>query len=256
MNKVNNDVILSVENISKSFRNNLILDKLSFELKQNEIIGLVGESGCGKTTLINIISGSENPDSGDIYHYFNYERKPEEAIFNFNKKLKSKIAISFQKPSFYEELTVLENLFYFSSFIKIPKEERVNELGEKIPKKVIQEDRILKVLKALDMLKSKDMLACNLSGGMKKRLDIACSLLSKPEILILDEPTDSLDFKLRGDFLKLVKRIKKMGVSIIFVSHILEEIAEISDRILFLKNKKIEVLKSRDDLKKYFIKKD
>jgi len=234
------EIILKIDNISKKYKKNQILENISFELKKGEVLGLVGYSGSGKTTLINILCGLIRSDSGSIKYYFNNSTDGENVLLKLNNNLKEKISVSIQKPSFYGELNVIQNLEYFSSSLKLKKQEK--------------KTNIEKILQVLGLLNVKKIKANDLSGGMKKRLDIACSLVSTPEILILDEPTDSLDFKLRNEFLELIKSVKKLGVSIIFVSHILEEIEIISDRIAFLENKTITIHNSSKNIKKLFLK--
>ena len=214
-------LLLNVNSISKNYDKKKILDDISFKLYENEILAIAGYSGVGKTTLLNIICGVELQDSGKI---------------ECNNK--NKLGYSSQKHSFYEELTIEENLQYFSTLYGFSKDE--------------VKKRIEELLEKFDLEQAKKVKGESLSEGQKKRLDIACALINHPRIVIFDEPTANLDFKLRKDLLHYIKQIKQEGVSILFVSHILGEIEEVADRVMILNDSKITKLKSSKGLKKQF----
>lgn len=226
-------IILNVENLTKKFKNNIVLDDVSFEVRENEILGILGFSGEGKSTLLNIICGFISYDKGSIEYDFTNSKK---------RKIipKEIIGYSTQEPSFYEEMTVYENIFYFGELLNVNKK--------------VLKVRTEEILNALKLKNVEGKLGCNLSVGMKKRLDLACSLIHEPKILILDEPTANLDFSLREEFLNYVKKINKMGVSIIYVSHFVEEIEDISDRVLFLNDGKLKIVDKNKNLKEGFLK--
>ena len=203
--------LLLVSNLSKTYNNKLILDSVSFELKKQEILSILGFSGEGKTTLLNILCGVEVQDSGEV--------KFKEG------NVKELIGYSPQNHSFIEELSVEENLIYFASLYKLSKK---NSQGKKE-----------ELLKKFNLEQVKSQKPNELSEGQKKRVDIACALIHDPKILILDEPTANLDFYLRDELLDYIKKTNKEGVSVIFVSHILEDIEKISHRNILLNKTKL-----------------
>jgi ABC-2 type transport system ATP-binding protein len=228
--------LLEVKNISKKYKFQ-VLNNVSFDLYKGEILGVLGYSGSGKTTLLNIICGLVQTDSGEVIHYLK-ENKTGESIRHFSYEMKSFVGFSTQEPSFYKELTIKENLFYFARLMRIKKKHLSTLVKD-----------ILVLFKLHDF---KDLKAKSLSGGMKKRLDLACSMIGSPKILILDEPTESLDFSLREELKRILVRIKQRGIGIIFISHIVEEIEEIADRVLFLDHTKSVLIPTTDRLKERF----
>lgn len=210
--------IIRVEGVSKSFGNNLILDKVNMYIPKEKIFGIIGINGCGKTTLLNLIVGFIKPDIGTIY----FESKP------INKNMRSvrhKFGFATQHNCFYTHLTVKENLLYFASLYDVPGKE-ANKRADTL-------------LELVSLNNSRDKLASDLSGGMKRRLDIACALIHDPELLIMDEPTEDLDIALRKDILELIKKINKSGTTVILTSHLLMEIEDVCDDLAIIHNKKV-----------------
>lgn len=218
---MNKHLLLEIENISKNFGNRVILKDISFEINRGDIIGLLGFSGCGKTTLLNIISGFEKPASGNIYYNSKIGSGELISIYRDSIEYKSVIGFSSQKPSFYPELSIYENLWYFGVLSGMKKEELKKNIKD--------------ILELLDLSQFKKILGKDLSQGMKKRLDLACSLVHDPQILILDEPTSNLDFKLREEILHYIKKINKSkGITILFVSHFLDEVEHLCTKVLMI----------------------
>ncbi len=223
--------ILRIKNITKSYKNSKnVLDEINFEIYEGEILGLLGLSGCGKSTLLQIICGYLKPNSGKIT-YENVSKKSQHYRREMDS-IRSLIGFSAQEPSFYNELTVLENLIYFGTLLQIPKTKLYTQIDE--------------ILEIFDLFEFKPMLSSDLSEGMKKRLDIACSIIHNPKILILDEPTANLDYKLREELLKYFKKLNTNGMTILFVSHYIEEVENISQRVLILNKGKIEIVSNKN----------
>lgn len=218
--------ILKIRGVSKSFGSKQVLDNVDLEVNEGEIFGVIGPSGAGKTTLLEAMVGFVPLNSGDISY-----RAENSAVVNFIsikkdfESIKNQIGFSTQTPSFYDKLTVKENLEYFAKLYNIRDE-------------FIQQ-RISKILDLIELTGEEKTLAGELSGGMQKRLDIACSLINDPKILILDEPTADLDPLLRKHIWKLIKKINSMGKTVIVSSHFLEEIDELCTRIGLIHNKSI-----------------
>ena len=217
----NKPLLLEIENISKSFGNRKILHDINFEIFKGDILGFLGFSGSGKTTLLNIISGFLKPSSGNIFYNPQDSHDDLISIYRDSFEFKSLIGFSSQKPSFYMELSIYENLWYFGTLCDVEK---------KLLKRNISD-----ILDLLDLKSFKNTLGKNLSQGMKKRLDLACSLIHDPQILILDEPTSNLDFKLREEVLHYIKKINKSkGITILYVSHFLEEIESLCTKVIMI----------------------
>ena len=191
--------ILVSKSISKKYNEKLILDNINFEMFSGEILGLLGPSGIGKTTLLNILVGLEKETSGEIINYHN-----------------NKIGYVFQEDRLLNWLTLFEN-------IKLIKED--------IDEKIIWENLSLVGLKDYYNYFPKE-----LSGGMRQRGSIARSLTFAGDIMLFDEPFKSLDIKLRFELLDLMRKLKEeKNTSILFVTHDIEEALYICDRILILK---------------------
>lgn len=196
--------VLSLKNISKSFGAQKVIENLSFELNEGEIMGLIGRSGCGKSTLIKILVGYYTADSGKIM----FGKKDITKNFNEAREI---VGYTTQENSFYEKLTVYENMEYYSQLYNVPNKQRNHRINE--------------LLKAVKLEASKHVLAESISGGMKRRLDFAISLLHEPKIVILDEPTTGLDPVLVENFWEIVTSIvKKQKISVLVSSHLLSEI--------------------------------
>lgn len=235
--------ILKIENLSKRYGDNQLFQDINLEVKPGEILGIIGASGSGKTTLLHTIIGFIRPDSGSVNILEpNLVSDDSDLVYTSveksYRKMKKMYGFASQTPSFYEKLTVEENLYYFGRLYGLSKQS-VNA-------------NVKALLKLLGLDTSRKILGANLSGGMERRLDIACSLVHNPDILILDEPTADLDPVLRNNIWKLVEKINKKGTTIILSSHHLNELETLCSRIAILKNQEIIGVGSYDELSKEF----
>ena len=213
---------MKIRGVSKSFGDKLVLNDVSFDINDGEIFGIIGASGAGKTTLLQSMVGFYQPNKGEII----FRKEGPIAVFSTleqDSSLKNQIGFSTQYPSFYDKLTVKENLGYFAELYNIPKEFIL--------------PRIKKILELVELTADANTLGGELSGGMQKRLDIACSLINDPKIIILDEPTADLDPLLRTHIWKLIKKINSLGKTVIISSHFLDEIDALCSRIAIINNK-------------------
>ena len=223
--------MIKVRNIVMIFGKTTILTNINLDIHEGEIFGVVGLSGSGKTTLLNIIMGVLKPVSGDVYYKPQHIIRAREEMAHFKsigsdpEDIKHTFGFSAQYASFYPMLTVHENLEYFGTMYGLPKE--------------VKETNIEILLDLVGLTKSADKFAKNLSGGMQKRLDIACALIHNPHVLILDEPTADLDPLLRAQMWDLVRRINKRGTTVILASHFLDELESLCTRIAILYDKQI-----------------
>jgi len=206
-------MILKMENVIKRYGKHLALDYLSLEVNKGEVIGLLGPNGAGKTTCIKSVVGLLPIDEGEI------------AVFNMkhevaSKEIRSKIGYVTQEITIYEDMTAKENLAFFGSLYGLPKkalEERITEVAQIIG----LEDR-------LNERPSK------FSGGMKRRLNIGCSILHRPQLLIMDEPTVGIDPQSRNYILEFVKKTAAEGTSVIYASHYIAEVEEVANRVYIM----------------------
>lgn len=217
------------QNISKNFGKHVVLKELNLEIKAGKILGIIGINGSGKTTLLKLLIGFYKPTSGVI------SLNGKNITEKFSENLRM-FGFATQSDSFYSKLTVSENIKYFGELYGLT-DDFINAHVENL-------------LKLVQLWDAKDVLAENLSTGMKRRLDIACSLIHDPSILIMDEPTEDLDPKLRIEMLKLIKHINKNGTTIIMTSHLLSEVDAICDEIAILSEGKIMACDTPDNLKK------
>jgi ABC-2 type transport system ATP-binding protein len=206
--------IIEFSNVAKSFAGKPVLRDISFFVREGEIFGLIGPSGSGKTTILRTLIGFYPPDHGTV----RFAGAPVASV----RDLTMNIGFSTQDECFYDDLTVLENLRYFG---------RVHGMSGKE-----LEGRIIELLAIVELDGSRNTLAKRLSGGMRRRLDLAIALVHKPRVLILDEPTNGLDPVLRKHMLTLVKRISKQGIGVIITSHLLEDLERLCDNVAILLN--------------------
>ncbi|QEN08123.1 sugar ABC transporter ATP-binding protein [Oceanispirochaeta crateris] len=215
------DEILRVENICKSFSTVEVLHNVSFGINRGEVLGLIGENGAGKSTMMKILSGIYEPTTGDIY----FEGKP---IVVGNTASAKKIGISIipQEFNLINDLTVSDNVF----------------LGSEIRKKsgFLDKDAMKKktgvLLKSLEVEISPDEKIENLSGAEKQMVEISKALAFESKVLIMDEPTSVLTSHEINILFKLMKKLKEKGLTIVYISHKLKEVKEICDRVLVLRD--------------------
>jgi len=232
--------ILRLTNISKSFPGVKALQHISFDLKEGEVHCLCGENGAGKSTLIKILSGVYQPDEGG------------EIIFEGAKvKLNPHLAITMGIQTIYQEHIVFENLSITENIFAGLEIDR----GGFLQKSKMRE-KTVEVLKYLKTSLSPDMKMGDLNSGEQKTVEIAKSLIFKRRVIILDEPTSSFSVSEIDNLLEIIQTIKKSGIGIIYVSHHLEEVFKIGDRITVLRDGYKVNMYDRKDLTKEKLIKD
>ncbi len=227
--------LIRMDGIVKKFGKNLVLNGINLEIKPGELFGIIGANGSGKTTILKTIIGFYRPTKGFIsFKGKNIKEMQDEVKMNFG--------FASQENSFYGKLNVEENIKYFAELYGLTDE--------------FIDAHMDNVLKLVDLLGARKTLACNLSNGMKRRLDIACALIHDPLILILDEPTQDLDPELRRDMLRLINKINQNGTTVIITSHLLWEVEALCDRIAILAEGRILRVGSPYQLKQAYTKDD
>jgi len=217
------DAIFEIRNLSKSFGERHVLRKLSFDIQRGEILGIIGPSGAGKTTLLYLLIGSLEPSAGTATLILKHHETEKRYDTRTKPLIVNKLfGFASQRPSLYDKLTVRENLEYFASLYNLSAD-------------AIRKNTTV-LLRLLDLSTSQSVLTEHLSGGMRRRLDIACALVHDPRILILDEPTADLDPVLRAHIWEILKRANARGTTIILSSHHLDEIESSCTRIALLKD--------------------
>ena len=223
------DTVVSVQNLVKKYKNNYAVNGLSFNVKKGEILGLLGPNGSGKTTTINCILSLLQFDSGQI-KIFGETMRPSAY------DIKQKIGVIFQEVAVFNELTVYENIDYFC--------------GLYISDKNTRKQYITDALKLVSLEKFQKYRPKQLSGGLLRRLNIACGIAHKPELIFLDEPTVAVDPQSRNNILNDIKKLRDQGATVIYTTHYMEEVEELCDRIIILDNGKIIAKGTVDELKK------
>ena len=213
--------MLEVKNLKKSFGNKKVLKGISFNVSKGDVIGIIGPSGCGKSTLLRCLNLLELPTSGTII----FEGKKMNYYHNL-PATRQKIGMVFQSFNLFENMTVLENLIIAPVKLKIQTKDEAIKLAKGYLKEINLENKINEYPK-------------NLSGGEKQRVAIIRALMEKPKILLLDEPTSSLDPQMKQEVLELISKLKDYNMTIIVVSHELNFVKDFSSRIIFLDNKTI-----------------
>ena len=220
--------IIEVKNLSKSYKNLKAIDDLSFDVYEGEILGLLGPNGSGKSTTINSILNLLEFEKGTI-KIFGKIMKPD------SYDIKRNIGVIFQEVAVFEELTVYENIDYFCGLY----------VSDKLLRKSYVEDAINLVgLKEFTKFYPKQ-----LSGGLLRRLNIACGIAHKPKLIFLDEPTVAVDPQSRNNILDGIKKLRDDGATIVYTTHYMEEVEMICDRIIILDKGKILAEGTSDELK-------
>ena len=220
--------IIQINNVTKHYGDFKALDNLSFEVKQGEILGLLGPNGSGKSTTINCLLSLLNFDKGSI-KLFGKEMTPE------SYDVKSKIGVVFQNVAVFNELTVYENINYFCGLY----------IKDKKTRKQYVEDAI----KLVSLDEYRKFYPKQLSGGLLRRLNIACGIAHKPSLIFLDEPTVAVDPQSRNSILENIKELNKQGATVVYTTHYMEEVEQLCNRIIIIDKGTIIASGTNEELK-------
>lgn len=221
--------VVSVRSLVKRYGDILALDHFNLEIGKGEIFGLLGPNGCGKTTAINCMLQLLVYDKGDI-ELFGEAMKPT------RYDLKRRIGVVPQQVAVFDELTVFENIDCFCALYVSDKTRRRQLVEEAIEFVGLEDYRKMRPKK--------------LSGGLLRRLNIACGIAHKPELIFFDEPTVAVDPQSRNAILDGIVRLRDEGATVVYTSHYMEEVEQICSRIMIMDGGKILALGTADELKR------
>ena len=220
--------VVQVKNLTKEYKTIRAIDDLSFEVKEGEILGLLGPNGSGKSTTINCILSLLNFSKGSI-QVFGKEMQPNAY------DIKEKIGVVFQEVAVFDELTVIEDIDYFC--------------GLYVKDKALRNQYVEDAVQLVGLEDFKKFYPKQLSGGLLRRLNIACGVAHKPKLIILDEPTVAVDPQSRNNILDGIKTLRNQGATIIYTTHYMEEVEILCDRVIILDKGKIIASGTTDELK-------
>ena len=221
------ETIIKIENLAKAFGEKVILDNINLDIKRGEFVTLLGPSGCGKTTLLRMLAGFMQPDSGSI----TMEDKDILSMPPHKRPLNT----VFQRYALFPHLNVYENIAFG---LKLKKVE---------PKEI--DKRVRRALKMVSMTDYEDRDVNSLSGGQQQRVAIARAIVNQPQVLLLDEPLAALDLKMRKDMQMELKQMHEaLGITFIYVTHDQEEALTLSDTIVVMSEGKIQQIGSPIDI--------
>ncbi len=222
------ETVVKIENLVKRYKELIALDHFNLEIHKGEIFGLLGPNGSGKTTTINCILSLLTYDKGNI-EVFGQQMRPT------SYDIKRKIGVVMQNVAVFDELNVYENIDYFCGLY-------VND--KKLRRQYVED--AIRFTDLQDYVKFRPK---KLSGGLLRRLNIACGIAHKPELIILDEPTVAVDPQSRNKILEGIVELNKKGATIIYTSHYMEEVEQICTRIAIMDKGKNIALGTTDELK-------
>ena len=207
------NIILEIKSLKKNFGEKTVVDKMSFKVNKGEILGFLGPNGAGKSTTINIITTILDADDGKVL----FEGRE---INGNDNDFKKSLGYVPQDIALFNDLSAYENVKFFGSLYGL----KGNYLN----------DRVKETLELVGLYDRKNDYPDSFSGGMKRRLNIACSIVHKPKILIMDEPTVGIDPQSRNNILEVTKNLRNEGTTVIYTSHYMEEVDAICTRLIIV----------------------
>lgn len=223
------EIVIKIENLVKRYKELIALDHFSLEIKEGEIFGLLGPNGSGKTTTINCLLSLLAFDKGNI-ELFGKKMTP------VSYDIKKDIGVIMQNVAVFDELTVYQNIDYFCGLY----------IHDKAKRKQLVEEAI----KFVELEEFVKFYPKKLSGGLLRRLNIACGIAHKPKLIIFDEPTVAVDPQSRNKILEGIQELNKNGATIIYTSHYMEEVEQICTRIAIMDKGKKIAEGTKDELKR------
>ncbi len=221
-------MLIELQSLVKRYNGFLAVDDVSLNIKEGEIFGLLGPNGAGKTTTLNMIIGLTKIDDGTITIF------GKDSIKN-GREIKNDIGVVPQEIAIYEDLTAEENIHFFGKLYGL----RGSQL----------QDRTEEALEFVGLTAHRKQFPKKFSGGMKRRLNIACAVVHKPRLVIMDEPTVGIDPQSRNHILESVKALQQQGSTILYTSHYMEEVDEICTQIAIMDQGRVIAQGTSEELK-------
>ncbi|MDF1561608.1 MAG: LPS export ABC transporter ATP-binding protein [Deltaproteobacteria bacterium] len=223
------DVVLQAVGVTKSYRRRKVVDGVSFEVHAGEVFGLLGPNGAGKTTTFNMIVGRVRPESGEVY-------LGKEAITRLPMYRRARKGLGYlpQEASIFRRLTVRENFLAILEASRVPRPER--------------EARVESLLEDFDLSRIADSLGGTLSGGERRRVEVARCLIPNPSVVLFDEPFAGVDPIAVGELQTLIRSLEARGIAVIITDHNVRETLGICDRAAVLANGKLLAVGSPEEI--------
>lgn len=221
--------IVTIKNLVKSYGDINAVDNMTINITEGEIFGLLGPNGAGKSTTINMLCGIISKEKGQITCFGKDHDKEL-------RNIKKDIGIVPQEIALYDDLKAIENVKFFAALYGLK--------GKELNK------RANEALEFVGLVDRKDDFPKNYSGGMKRRLNIACAIAHRPKLIIMDEPTVGIDPQSRNHILQSVKKLNKLGSTVIYTTHYMEEVEAICTKIAIMDHGKLIALGSKEELQK------
>lgn len=221
-------MLLQTKNLVKRYGDVPVVDHVNIDIPEGEIVGLLGPNGAGKTTVINMILGLTKIDGGDITIF-------GKDNIRYAQEVKKSIGIVPQELAIYDDLTAAENVTFFGRLYGL----RGREL----------QDRVQEALEFVGLDEKGKQVPKKFSGGMKRRLNIACAVVHKPKLIIMDEPTVGIDPQSRNHIMQSVRQVHENGTTILYTSHYMEEVEELCTRVLIMDKGRVIARGTKDELK-------
>jgi ABC-2 type transport system ATP-binding protein len=217
--------VISVSGLRKSYGSNKAVDGLDLEIEQGEIFALLGPNGAGKTTTVEILEGFRDRDSGEV-RVLDFDPSTKG---NAGQQWRDRIGIVLQSTNDAGDLTVYESVSHFATYYENPKDVR-------------------EVIELVGLTEKSDALGRTLSGGQRRRLDVALGIIGNPELIFLDEPTTGFDPEARRAFWSLIRKLRDEGATILLTTHYLDEAEALADRVAVINRGKIIEVSTPDQL--------
>lgn len=213
------EIILQADGIEKAYKKRIILQNISFELREGEILGVAGENGAGKSTLLSLLATIQKPQAGKIYFY-------GKNIFKEKRTYRRQMGYVPQEIALFEELSGKDNLKFFGKACHVPAKELARRIEEVCEITGFPEADLKRPV-------------AEYSGGMKRKINIGAALLHRPKLLLLDEPVANLDKATEEQVLTALKLLADQGTAIVYVGHQLEKMEQFCNQICFITNGKV-----------------
>lgn len=214
---------LRIENLSKTYGTKEVVKGISYQVSHGEIVGLLGANGAGKSTTIRLITGLEDITEGRILYEgaeITKGKEQNQKARNQKEQYLRKLGVVPQELALYEDMSGYDNVSFFCSLYGYKGKELKN--------------RVREALEFVGLWERSKEAAKHYSGGMKRRLNIACSIAHRPELLIMDEPTVGIDPQSRNHIMETIRKLNQRGTTVIYVSHYMEEVEQLCGRIIIM----------------------